>query len=296
MNALDRDRVGSEITCRVHARVMDVGLHLARVRGDVDLLPQARIPVLLHAQVEALIASGVRVAVRDRRADVAIDVALQRAIDNSHLQTVLQRGPWRREGIALARHVHDHARDGSAIRIPADEIARHGNADRHARADAVGAYTDGHRDARDDGVDLRRAARGHLHAADALRGAADRTVFDKRVGPRQDDVGRLRRPAGNTHADVTQGDGERCRDGRHLDVGLIRGDDADRAIGQQARHADDAGADVLVDPVVRERQANADRDAVATGTARHAGCRSDRIRGIRNFLCRGRRCAKHIFL
>ena len=85
-------------TCRQRQRAGGVdagidqrGAHLRRLHTGIDMLPQAGVAVLLRPHVEVLVAALVGLAVTERRTDVFIDVAGQRAVDDAHLQARGQR-------------------------------------------------------------------------------------------------------------------------------------------------------------------------------------------------------------
>ena len=111
------DGVGGEGTGSGDRRVLDVGLDLGRIRGD--LLPERRVGVVLSREVR----------VRQRRpADIFVDLARAVAADDLH---TLARGDRRSRG---GRQVAGGRRAGvgRAARVEADEVPRDREPDRGA--------------------------------------------------------------------------------------------------------------------------------------------------------------------
>ena len=235
-----------------HARVRQVGLCLRGRLGHADVRPRAVVAVVLHAEVDLLVAGRVRVAVDQVVADVAINVARHRAAADAHRIVLVQS-----EDRFLVRHVGGVHR--IAVRVPADEVARHGDAD--GRPDAGGAARRDRQGCRDD---LRVDRTGEDGAQVERAGAVDIAVLGERVGLAQDDVGRFRARAGHTDARAAAADGH-CQGGGGgdgIDLCALVGLDRDAArVGNEVGDVGDRSLDDVVDPVLRQRHSNGNRRA-----------------------------------
>ena len=143
--------------------------------------------------------------------------------------------------------------------ILTDKVARHGDADGHTDAGG-GTHPRRERHRADEGVDGGRAVCRDGDGASLLSGHAERAVLDVGVGARQDDVGRLRAAPAHRNAGGAAADRDRhCGS----DCGGLDGCVTERVNRHVARRREvsdtvDVGRNVVVDPVVRQCQADGD--------------------------------------
>ena len=85
IDALGRHGIDCQVTDGLHARFLDVGLHLGGPLTEVDVLPDLGIAVFLDSQVEVLVTGGFGITVGQQGAPVLVDVSGQRTFDNPNL-------------------------------------------------------------------------------------------------------------------------------------------------------------------------------------------------------------------
>ena len=264
--------VHGQIAGGLHARIRDVGPHLGGVLADADLLPGVASRYCWTRRSKCWCAVVFRIAVGQRRADVFVDVAGQRTARDAHLHARRQRDlvPTMPSTFAeVDRTGVDVTPSGSQpmklratampTATPAPVLAdahagRNGSRPRRRSAGAAGVEVD---------LADRLASSLPIVLPSMKALVRDRMMLvDSDAPPAMPTLVPAPRATETAAATVA----------RRFPTRRSRG----RSRRRRREHARDVDArrDVLVDPVVRQRQADGDRDARGAGAAGDAGrCR-----------------------